>query len=384
MNKKNRSNNRTAKLLTVISVAFLMFGIITGTLLSQKNPDTKARSYGEQVPETNQSKINVLLYNSVSPIGRSDNIPAEIHPDKNIKVRGYQSSTKSPALYNIEGPTDEKAPQLATLLDRKDISLIRAYQVYDWNWSSNAKGNLIEDPEISMLGIATTPGEALHVPNSGYFINPGLQVMILYADNDSITLHYTLEDDVSRGYSIHVLGIKVDQELLDLYNSLNSTGRNSLPAMAGNQIFGYTEGSEVKVSVRDTGSFMDIRSKKDWWRGVGNVIVPTISEILTPTYSPIVSTPTSPPILPSPTIPSTPTTPILPSPTIPASQNIPSPTGPTTPSNPPQLTTIPTPSISSTPTPTKTMIEVIATNPIFTLVQDLSAKIVNFFKTSLP
>ena len=38
-----------------------------------------------------------------------------------------------------------------------------------------------------------------------------------------------------------------------------------LPALRAEQAFGRARGDEIMVSIRDTGSFMDPRSRKDWW-----------------------------------------------------------------------------------------------------------------------
>jgi len=39
-----------------------------------------------------------------------------------------------------------------------------------------------------------------------------------------------------------------------------------LPALRNNQALGQALGFEIKVAIRDAGSFMDPRSQKDWWR----------------------------------------------------------------------------------------------------------------------
>ena len=85
------------------------------------------------------------------------------------------------------------------------------------------------------------------------------------ADDDSITLKYTREDNVVSGYTVHVVGLCVEPALRALYAANHAAGRGDLPALAGNQAFGRARSSEVLVSIRDTGSFMDPRSRKDWW-----------------------------------------------------------------------------------------------------------------------
>ena len=74
-------------------------------------------------------------------------------------------------------------------------------------------------------------------------------------------------DNVIWGYTIHLEGIATEPSLISLYQSLNDLGRKRLPAVRGGQIVGRARGTEVKVSIRDTGAFLDPRSRKDWWQG---------------------------------------------------------------------------------------------------------------------
>jgi hypothetical protein len=126
---------------------------------------------------------------------------------------------------------------------------------------------LITNPEVTLAGMAVTPGEAIHVPNSGYDIGDGYQVLVLYASTERITLKYTREDNVVYGYTLHVENICVEPTLLALYQSWNDAGRGHLPALRAGQAFGRARSDEIQVAIRDTGAFMDPRSCKDWWQG---------------------------------------------------------------------------------------------------------------------
>jgi hypothetical protein len=112
------------------------------------------------------------------------------------------------------------------------------------------------------------PGETLHVPGSGYTIGSGYEVLVLYAAEDRITLKYTREDNVVVGYTLHLEGICVEPSLLALYRARNVAGREQLPALRARQAFGRAVGGEVGVVIRDSGAFMDPRSRNDWWIGV--------------------------------------------------------------------------------------------------------------------
>ncbi len=44
-------------------------------------------------------------------------------------------------------------------------------------------------------------------------------------------------------------------------------GRKQLPVLKGRQPLGRALGGEIQAAIRDTGSWMDPRAKKDWWQG---------------------------------------------------------------------------------------------------------------------
>jgi hypothetical protein len=92
-------------------------------------------------------------------------------------------------------------------------------------------------------------------------------VLVLYANPQRITLKYTREDNVVHGYTLHLEGICVEPRLLALYTTWNNSGRAYLPALTAGQALGRAQGSEVRVAIRDSGTFLDPRSRKDWWRG---------------------------------------------------------------------------------------------------------------------
>ena len=101
----------------------------------------------------------------------------------------------------------------------------------------------------------------------GYLEQSGYEVLVLYASPDRITLKYTPEDNVVRGYTIHIEDVCVEPSLLGLYQTLNQTGRRRLPALWAGQAFGRAKGDAIKVAIRDSGVFFDPRSRQDWWRG---------------------------------------------------------------------------------------------------------------------
>jgi hypothetical protein len=194
--------------------------------------------------------------------------PAEEHPDLNLALRGYELTDADKGLVDYSGGSDPNAPQLPGLFaDNRTATFSNVYQVYGWDWNCNCRGSLITDWDVTLAGLAVSPGETIHVPDSGYTIGGGYEVLVLYATPDRITLKYTPDDHVIGGYTLHVENICVEPRLLALYQSWNDAGRSRLPALRAGQAFGRARGDEIGVVIRDRGAFMDPRSRKDWWQG---------------------------------------------------------------------------------------------------------------------
>lgn len=213
------------------------------------------------------AEIPGASFGSISINGWPSDRPAEIHADLNLAMRGYARTSEPRVLVDYNGHTDANAPQISYLFaNTRGADIASVYRVYDWNWGSNSRGGLITSWPVTLMGLASTPGEVLRVPDSGYDIGSGYEVMVLYASESRITLKYTREDNVVHGYTVHIENVCVEPRLLSLYRGLNAAGRGNLPALHGGEPLGRATGYEVGVAVRDTGSFMDPRSRKDWWR----------------------------------------------------------------------------------------------------------------------
>jgi hypothetical protein len=195
--------------------------------------------------------------------------PAETHPDINLAVRGYVSTAGTLGLVDYSGHVDVNAPQLYTLFgDNRTPTFSAVYQVYDW--TDGQRGDPISDPSVTLAGMVVAQNEIIRVPSSGYDIGwqpTGYEVMVLYAASNRITLKYTREDNMVCGNAIHIENISVDPSLLSLYQTMNAAGRVRLPALFIGQSIGRATTTEIGVALRDSGSFMDPRSRKDWWQG---------------------------------------------------------------------------------------------------------------------
>jgi hypothetical protein len=206
-------------------------------------------------------------YETLPMIPPPTNIPAAQHPDINLALRGYEPTNAYKGLVEYDGASDPKAPQLDTLFANGRLpTFTSTHLIHRWDWDCGCPDGVATDWDVTLLGMGVSPGETIHVPDSGYDIGGGYDVHVLYASQERVTLKYTGEDNVVSGYTVHVENVCVEPRLLALYNAWNAAGRDELPALYGGQAFGRALGNEIRVSIRDAGSFLDPRSHKDWWQ----------------------------------------------------------------------------------------------------------------------
>lgn len=203
---------------------------------------------------------------TLSRSGPATDRPAAMHGDLNLALRGFAPTGGTLGLIEVDGPTDANAPKLFTMFaDDRVPTFSTNYAVNQWDWGCNCRSVPITDWEVTLAGFETAPGEPIELADSGYDIGDGYDALVLYADDHGVTFKYGREDDVVIGYTIHVDGVCVDPRLRELYDRSDAAGRVDLPALRGDQAFGRAIGDEVRVAIRDSGSFMDPRVRKDWW-----------------------------------------------------------------------------------------------------------------------
>ena len=192
--------------------------------------------------------------------------PAATHPDLNLIVRGYTPVNAAKEMTFYYGDADPGAPQLRGLFgDDRVATILAVYRVFDWKWGEYCRGNTIGDPEVSLIGVAATPGEIIYLPPASYTIGEGWDALVLYADPLRLTSKYTREDNVVNGYTLHLENICPEPRLLAIYENCNNNNRGHLPALQDGQAIGRARGNELGIAIRDNGEFMDPRSSKDWW-----------------------------------------------------------------------------------------------------------------------
>lgn len=206
-------------------------------------------------------------YASLSIAGSPLTVDPETDPNLNLGYRGYVKVDAPLHLVTYDGNApDTKAPQFPGLFgDRRTPTLTNTYQRYRWDEGCDCAVDTYSPWPTTVLGMGVSPGETIYTPDSGYDIG-GYEYMVMYAAETRITLHIGREDEFP-GYVIHIEDVCTDPELLALYRQLHAAGRGELPALRGHQPFGVALGNEIKIAVRDTGSFMDPRSRNDWWQG---------------------------------------------------------------------------------------------------------------------
>jgi hypothetical protein len=185
----------------------------------------------------------------------------------NLALRGYMPVNELKAIFDIGTGIEPNAPQFRYLFADVRVPDIRTvYALHKWNPECNCPSTeLVTNPAVSVIGLGTAPGEIIHLPESGYEIGPGYDAMVLYASETRLVAKYTREDDIVGGYTLYLENLCVNPSLLALYRSLNVTGRQQLPALAGRQPVGRTLGREIGVSIRDAGQTQDPRARNSWW-----------------------------------------------------------------------------------------------------------------------
>jgi uncharacterized protein YgiM (DUF1202 family) len=250
-----------------VSAEFLDVQGSTDALPPPREPSTEPPPAPDQALDV-CAPVPGEIYGQILITSAPTDPAAASHADLNLALRGYAPADAPGELIDLAGGSDPGAPQLRWLFgDRREPAITGAYQVYGWDWGVNARGPVITDPEVTLLGLGTTPGEIISLPAGGSDMGEGRRALVLYASPERITLKYTPDDNVVSGYTVHIENVCVEPTLLALYEQLNDAGRGALPALRAGQPLGRATGSELGVVVRDNGSFMDPRSRKDWWSG---------------------------------------------------------------------------------------------------------------------
>lgn len=256
-----------------VTIYLLLLSLLAMTLPGRAAPTAQQQDgviFLPAIMDEQSCAVPGVAYGTLPVAGPPTDRPAAQHPDINLAIRGYTPTTAALRLVEYGGEGDALAPQLDTLFgDRRVPTFTSAFRVYKWDWDCNCRGEPNDNWPVTLLGMGVAPGEVIRTPDSGYDIGGGHDVLVLYAAPGRLTLKYTREDNVVSGYTIHLENVCVEPRLLSLYRAANAAGRDQLPALRGGQPLGRALGGEIMAAVRDTGTFLDPRSRKDWWKAHG-------------------------------------------------------------------------------------------------------------------
>lgn len=208
-----------------------------------------------------------------------DNALTDENADFRLSILGYAPSSAGLGLVDYGGDTDSNAPKFIGMFEPNRTPTIRAaYQVHGWNW---ADGGPAPTPPYGtraavntswpahVIDLTTTAGETIQILERSVVIWSGDNVaLVLYASETEVTFAYTRNDSVM-GYVVHMLNLCVNPALVAAYRAqLTGAGKRAtgyLPALKVGQTLGTARAGWVTVAIRDTGAYMDPRSRKDWW-----------------------------------------------------------------------------------------------------------------------
>jgi len=196
--------------------------------------------------------------------------------ETNVALRGYFEVNESTSLISRNGNKDgldpNMPPQISTLFQNHYPKIIKTYDINNWDYENNKPipgQSATPAWKVHIIGLEATPGEALVGLKAGRTVDGSHVFLVMYAEKNFIMMVHSNEDTWDEtgpsGYPFYFLEICVDPNLLALYEKNNAEGRNELPGVASGQVFGYAKTNEVKMTLRDTMSFMDPRYKEDWW-----------------------------------------------------------------------------------------------------------------------
>lgn len=264
--KPIRPNHMLPAFFVIICLLVLTIG------RAAADPQARGQTFLPVVSSPGQNRLNCDLaqknFGTVGVHGEPQSGDPETNIDINLGYRGYAPTDAALRLVSINGSgTDSKAPQFPDMFaDRRTAKIGGVYQRYRWDDTCNCPKDTYSPWDVTVLGLVVRPGETIFTPESGYDIGGGYEYQVMYAGDTGITLYIGLDDDF-HGYVVHIEDVCVDPDLLNLYRELHNAGRKELPALRGHQAFGRAYGTEIKVAVRDSGHFLDPRSRLDWWRG---------------------------------------------------------------------------------------------------------------------
>lgn len=207
-----------------------------------------------------------------------DNRISDANPDFRLSVLGYQPNDAVLNTVAYGGASDLAAPRFRAVFNPPRLpTFASAAQRFNWEWNEagpppyGQRTTLAADFPLAVLGLASTPGEALRIGGRGTVINGSGEIaMVLFASENELTVVYGRADTVASGYVLHMLDLCVEPALVALYRAqLDGSGRRAtarLPGVKNGQAVARAGDKPVLIAIRDSARFMDPRSLNDWWQ----------------------------------------------------------------------------------------------------------------------
>lgn len=212
-----------------------------------------------------------------------DNRLTDENADFRLSILGYTPTTAITDLVDYGGDIDPLAPRIyGVVKPKRVISVTQSYERYDWLWDENAtppygtRGGINHEWAASVVDLDTQRDEPIYIPERpGGLFETGIwqgdyKAMVLYAAEHEILITYTRNDRVDHGYALYLANLCVDPNLVRVYREQLLDGKRNtgwLPALRNSDVLGSARGSRLTIAVRDSGPFLDPRSRKDWWQG---------------------------------------------------------------------------------------------------------------------
>jgi hypothetical protein len=208
-----------------------------------------------------------------------DNRLTDENPDFRLSILGYTATDAPLQLVDYDGGgPDGDGPRLHGVFEPNRLpAFVRAYKRHDWNWNEGglppygSRGGVNNDWPVTVLDFDTSLGEKIHIPERNAQIGGGFNAMVLYAGENELTLTYYRQDGLASGYVVLMTNFCVDPKLVALYRAQLENGKRKtglLPGVSNNQSVGVAKGNIVTVAIRDRGTFLDPRARRDWWQGL--------------------------------------------------------------------------------------------------------------------
>lgn len=259
-------NIRNISQLVALVAALIVIGLVAATTEAQSRRHYLSVVMGGE-PAAASCDLPNTQYSSLPINGSPLTVNPESDENVNLGYRGYAPVDAPRKLVELGPVHDRKAPQFPGLFaDWRVPTITGTYQRYRWDEGCDCPLDTYSRWETTVLGMGVTPGETIYTPDSGYDIGDGYEYLVMYAAESRVTLHIGREDEFF-GYILHIEDVCVDPDLVALYRQLHAAGRRELPVLRGHHPFGKALGEEIKIAARDWGSFIDPRSRNDWWQG---------------------------------------------------------------------------------------------------------------------